>query len=138
MSPSVLALLGFATWTLILLGGIAVLRSGLTLSGARAANSFSPAGSDVSPFSGRLCRAHANCYETFPIFGGLLVASALSQSTHVTDPLALWALSARVAQSTVHLFSTSNAAVTLRFGFFLIQLVIMGYWALRLLSVAAA
>ncbi len=66
MSSSASALLGYAAWTLALLGGIAVLRSALTLSGRRAANRFAVSGDDVSPFSGRLCRAHANCYESLP------------------------------------------------------------------------
>ena len=138
MSASHLALLGYAAWTLILLGGIAVLRSWVTFSGARAANSFAPTGDDVSPFSGRLCRAHANCYEFFPIFGGLLGVAALTQTTHLTDPLALWALAARVAQSGVHLASTSVSAVTLRFGFFLAQFVIAAWWAARLAAAALA
>jgi len=61
MSISLLALLLYATWTLLLLAGIAALRVAKTLSGERRANQFSPSGEDVSPFSGRLCRAHANC-----------------------------------------------------------------------------
>ena len=40
MNPSAFALVGYAAWTLVLLGGIAVLRSSLTLSGRREANSF--------------------------------------------------------------------------------------------------
>ena len=138
MSPSLVALLGYSLWTLALLGVIAALRSRLTLSGARAANSFDPTGSDVSPFSSRLCRAHANCYEFFPVFGGLILVAALSNSGHITDPTAAWALLARVGQSCVHIASTSAAAVTVRFGFFLAQFVIAAYWGVRLVGVAAA
>jgi uncharacterized MAPEG superfamily protein len=138
MTPSLVALLGYSLWTLALLGAIAVMRTGLTLSGARAANSFDPSGTDVSPLSGRLCRAHANCYEYFPVFGGLIAVAALSNSSHVTDPLALWALAARIGQSVVHLASTSPNAVTVRFGFFFAQLAIAAYWAVRLAGVAAA
>ena len=104
---------------------------------ARAANSFSPTGSDVSPFSERLCRAHANCYEFFPVFGGVLFVAVSIQSTPVTDPLALWALAARLGQSVVHLVSTSATAVTLRFGFFFAQFAIAAYWVVRLIGVAA-
>lgn len=132
MGPSVLALLGYSTWTLLLLAGIAVLRTSVTVSGGRPANSFSPAGDDVSAFSGRLCRAHANCYEFFPVFGGLLAVALFAQRTQVTDPLALWALAARVVQSSIHLVSTSEAAVRARFAFFLIQFIIMAYWCVRL------
>ena len=59
MSASAIALVGYAAWMLFLVGIIAVLRGSLTLSGQRAANSFGVDGSDVSPFSNRLCRAHA-------------------------------------------------------------------------------
>lgn len=138
MSPSLTALLGYSLWTLALLGVIAGLRGQLTLSGARAANSFDPSGSDVSPFSARLCRAHANCYEFFPVFGGLILVAALSKSSHITDPLALWALLARIGQSGVHLASTSATSVTIRFGFFLAQFAIAVYWGVRLVGVAAA
>lgn len=132
MSPSLLALVGYAGWTLALLVAIAALRIRLTLSGARQANSFAPTGEDVSPFSQRLCRAHANCYEFFPIFGGAIAAAALGGATHVTDPLALWALLARVGQSGVHLASTSERAVTLRFALFAVQVAIAAWWLGRL------
>ena len=67
MQSSTLALLGYAAWTLLLLGAIAALRGILVSSGKRAANSFAVTGEDVSPFSARLCRAHANCYENLQI-----------------------------------------------------------------------
>ena len=136
MSSSALAVLGFAGWTFALLGCIAVLRSSLTLSGQRAANQFAVSGDDVSPFSGRLCRAHANCYESLPVFAAILLVAITSGHTHVTDPLALWALAARVGQSTTHLVSTSNLAVQVRFGFFLAQFLIQAWWVLALLRAA--
>jgi uncharacterized MAPEG superfamily protein len=117
---------------LVLLGILAGLRSFLTLSGARAANSFSPTGSDVSPFSERLCRAHANCYEFFPIFGGIILAAILTGNENVTNSLAPWALLARVIQSGVHLVSTSAPAVLIRFGFFGAQFGIAVYWVVGL------
>ena len=135
MSSSALALLGYAAWSLGLLGILAVLRTGLTLSGQRAANSFSVTGDDVSPFSARLCRAHANCYESLPAFAAIVLVAMLSGNAHVTDPLALWALLARAGQSTTHLISTSVLGVQVRFAFFLIQFLIQVYWVIRLLQV---
>lgn len=132
MNPSSLALLGYAAWTLLLLGAIAVLRSSLTLSGRRAANQFAPAGDDVSPFSGRLCRAHANCYESLPAFACLVLLAVTSGQSQVTDPLALWALAARIGQSATHLVSTSSLAVQVRFAFFLAQLLIQLWWVVGL------
>ena len=136
MSPSLLALLGYAAWTLLLLLGIGALRSSLTLSGARAANSFRPDGSDVSPFSERLCRAHANCYESLPAFAAIVLVAAVSGNGAITDGLAPWALLARVGQSTTHLLSTSPQAVTVRFGFFLVQVVVQVWWVVQLLGAA--
>jgi uncharacterized MAPEG superfamily protein len=138
MTATALALLGYVAWMLGLLLILACLRSYLTLSGARAANSFRPDGSDVSPFSERLCRAHANCYESFPIVGGLLLFALAAGRTHITDPLALWLLLARVGQSTTHLISTSALAVQVRFFFFLVQLAIAAWWLIALLGSSAA
>lgn len=134
MTHSLLALLLYAAWTLLLLGGIAMLRLSVTLAGKRAANAFSVTGEDVSPFSARLCRAHGNCYENMPIFAGLILAAAASGNAEITAPLALWAVGARVGQSTVHLLSTRIGAVQLRFVFFLAQWLIQAWWAVLLLG----
>lgn len=138
MTASGLAVLGYVAWMLGLLLILACLRSYLTLSGARAANSFRPDGADVSPFSERLCRAHANCYESFPIIGGLLLLALATRRTHITDPLALWVLLARIGQSTTHLISTSALAVQVRFFFFLVQFGIAAWWVIALLVSSAA
>ncbi len=135
MSASAMALVGFAAWTLFLLGMIAVLRSKLTLLGQRAANIFGVDGSDVSPFSNRLCRAHANCYESLPVFAALVLVAITSGHGAITDGLAAWVLAARVGQSTTHLVSTSGLAVQARFGFFLAQFLIQAWWAVALLRV---
>ncbi len=132
MSPSGLALVGYVAWTLLLLVWIVLLRTVLVLSGKRAANDFDPRGSDVSPFSGRLCRAHANCYENLPVFGALVLLAMATGNGDVTDPLARWVLVARVAQSIVHLISTSEIAVTIRVTFLLVQLGIEAYWIVQL------
>ncbi len=134
MNATALAFTGYITWFLILLGGIAVYRSVLTLSGKRAANSFKPDGADVSEFSGRLCRAHANCYESFPFVGGLLILALVTNSTGITNSLALTVLVCRIAQSTIHLLSTSVVAVQARFAFLLAQYVICFYWAIQFLA----
>ena len=71
MSVSLLALLGFVAWALLLLVLMEVIRSKLVLTREVAANGFDPANSSLSPFMQRLARAHANCLEGLPIFGGL-------------------------------------------------------------------
>jgi hypothetical protein len=134
MTSTSLALLGFVSWMLALTLTIGGQRVFLSLSGQRAANSFSPSGEDVSPFSARVCRAHANCYEHFGIFGGLLLFALATNQTAVTDPLALVFLAARLLQSLVHIASTSTTAVTVRFGFFAVQVVIAIIWIIGFLS----
>ena len=138
MTNTALAFLGYVGWMLILTLAIAGQRSFLTLSGQRAANSFDPSGSDVSPFAGRLCRTHANGYEHFPIIGGLLLFALATGQTAVTDPLALTMLAARILQGGVHLASTSVVAVFARFGFFVVQVAIAAYWTWTFLTRAAA
>jgi uncharacterized MAPEG superfamily protein len=132
MNASTLALTGYIAWFLALLLTLGGLRAGAVLTAHRAPNSFKPDGSDMSPFAGRLVRAHANCYESFPFFGGTLLLALATGSTAITDPLALIALACRVGQSTVHLASTSVMAVNVRFSLFLAQVAIVAYWLVKL------
>jgi uncharacterized MAPEG superfamily protein len=133
MSPTLTALAGFVSWSLFLLVLMEAIRSGLVLTKAVAANAFTPDNAGLSPFMQRLARAHANCIEGLPIFGGLMLVAAVAGRSSVTDPLAYVVLVARVAQSIIHLSSVSARAVTLRFSAFAVQLGIGVYWAFRLL-----
>ncbi len=133
MNPTALALSGYITWFLVLLSSIVLMRVHLTLSGKRRANSFSPTGEDVSDFSARLCRTHANCYEAMPYIGGLLIVALATDNTHITDSLALPLMIARFLQSVVHLISTKNLAVMARFTFLTIQIIICFYWSIMFL-----
>jgi uncharacterized MAPEG superfamily protein len=132
MSNTLLALLGFVCWALALLVVMEVIRSKLVLTGEVQANGFNPQNSNLSPFMQRLARAHANCLEGLPIFGGLMVVALLSGKAGITDSLAYPLLAARIAQSVIHLVSASSAAVTARFVAFAVQLIIAVYWAFKL------
>ena len=134
MSPSLLALLGFIAWTLLLLVLMEVLRTRLVVTGRVPANGFDPGNSRLSPFMQRLARAHANCLEGLPIFGGLLLLAVVAGRSAVTDPLALVLLAARGVQSVIHLTSTSAPAVSLRFTALAVQTLIGVYWVIRLLG----
>lgn len=134
MNPSALALVLFIAWTLLLLGVMEAVRVGLTLSGRVASNAFTPDNANLSPFMQRLARAHANCLEGLPVFGGLLVAALVTGQAAVTDPLALWLIAARVVQSSIHVASLQVLAVNLRFTAFAVQVGIGVYWALALLA----
>ena len=132
MSNTLLALLGFTCWTLALLVLMEAIRSKLVLTGEVAANGFNPENSNLSSFMQRLARAHANCLEGLPVFGGLMVVAVLAGKANVTDSLAYTLVAARIVQSTIHLASTSSVAVTARFAAFAVQIGIAIYWAVRL------
>jgi uncharacterized MAPEG superfamily protein len=134
MSHTGYALTAFISWALFLLVLMEVNRSYLVVTGKVAANGFSPDNAGLSPFMQRLARAHANCIEGLPIFGGLLALAMMTSRTSVTDPLAFWFLGARITQSIIHLISTSPTAVTLRFTAFAVQMLIGLYWSWRLFS----
>ena len=134
MNPTLTALTGFVAWSLFLLVLMELIRSWLVITKAVPANAFRPDNSNLSPFMQRLARAHANCLEGLPIFGGLMLIAVVSEMSAVTDPLAYVLLGARILQSTVHLSSLSVAAVTLRFSAFAVQIGIAVYWAVRLLA----
>jgi hypothetical protein len=132
MTATATALLGYVAWTLLLLIGLAAVRTAAVMSGKKAPNSFSPLGEDMEGFGRRLTRAHANCYENLAIAGLLMLYAIATNQTWATNGLALILLGARIAQSVAHLISTSNMFVRIRFIFFVIQNVILVYWLLRL------
>ena len=132
MSTTLLALLGFLSWTLALLVLMEVIRSKLVLTREVPANGFTPDNAGLSPFMQRLARAHANCLEGLPLFGGFMLLAVVAGKSHVTDPLAYLLLGARIAQSVIHLSSTSSLAVTARFAAFAVQIGIAVYWAVKL------
>jgi len=133
-SPSAIALTGFIAWALLLLVLMEIIRTALVASGKVAANGFAPDNAGLAPFMQRLARAHANCLEGLPIFGGLLLVALVTGHTSITDPLAYWFLGARLFQSLVHLVSVSAQAVSIRFTAFAVQMAIGLVWAFKLLA----
>ena len=134
MTPTLTAVVGFAAWYVLLTLVLATYRSGLVLGGRRAANTFRVDGSDTPGFGARLTRARDNCYETLPVFVALAAVATLAGKTAVTDTLAPWVLAARVGQSLTHLVSTSVPAVLVRANLFFLQVLIYGWWSIRLLT----
>ncbi|MDP1535252.1 MAG: MAPEG family protein [Rubrivivax sp.] len=133
MTPTLFALTGFVAWTLALLVLMEALRALLVTTRQVRADGFDPANATLSPFMQRLARAHANCLEGLPIFGGLMVIALITGQSNLTDPLAPALLAARVVQSAIHLASVSATAISWRFAAFAVQLAIGVYWAARLL-----
>ena len=135
MNPTSFAFIGYILWMMLLIFLILGLRIYQFLFAGHPVNTFKPDGSDVSDFSQRLCRAHANCIEGFPIFGGLLLFALISGLTTVTNGLAAFLLLARVCQSTIHLISTRSIAVHLRFTCLMVQLIISAIWGYQFLMI---
>jgi len=132
MTPSAVALLGFALWTILLVVMLAAFRVSVVSAGKKSAASFSPLGDDVEGFGRRLTRAHANCYENLPLAGAVLLYAIATDQTAITDGLAMVFLGARLLQSLTHLASTSRPAVTIRFAFYVVQILILAFWILKL------
>lgn len=127
MSNSILALGGFALWTLILVLSVATFRivSDFILKRGIALNCFRPDGSDVPGFGQNLTRAHLNCLEVLPIFAAVVLIASLADQMAILEPTVMYILYARVAQSIVHMISTSFIAVLIRATFFIIQLALL-------------
>lgn len=128
MNSTILALTGYISWTMLVLICLEVYRTVQVMKEKRAPNSFNTDGSDLTPFGQRLTRTLGNCIESFPLIGGTMLLALATGSSVVTDGLALYLLLARFGQSAVHLISTSELAVQIRFVLFVVQQVIVIYW----------
>lgn len=133
-TTSALVLTALIAWTLFLVVLMEGLRARFLVTKTIAANAFRPDNSNLPPYMQRLARAHANCVESFPIIGGLLVVALLTHQAGVTDGLAPWLLAARLIQSSIHVVSTSVLASYLRFVAFVAQMAIAVYWLCLLLA----
>jgi len=133
-NTSATVLTAFVAWTLFLLILMELLRTRFLATKSVAANEFKPDNSNLPAYMQRLARAHANCIESFPIFGGLLIVALLTNRAGVTDSLAPWLLVARVLQSSIHIVSTGVLASWLRFLAFAVQVAIAVYWSWALLA----
>lgn len=134
MNETSMALIGYILWMIFLTLTIISIRSVLVLSGKKTANGFSTTGSDVSPFMEMLIRVHANCYEHFPIFGGLLLLALFLQMENITNPLAYTFLGLRIFQGVIHMISKNVFFVYLRLTLFLAQVAIAVYWIVLFLK----
>jgi uncharacterized MAPEG superfamily protein len=119
-----LTLVGFATWTLIILAAtVGVHRWRLILTKRAAINAF-PAHAPTGPdWYQRATRAHLNCIENLPVYAALVFVLTLTgRHSWLIDALSVAVLCARVCQTSVHvLFVQTERAVTWRFSLFTVQ-----------------
>ena len=119
-------LLGFTTWTLLLLvATVGVYRWGNILFGKAAIASFRSDALEGAGWYQRGTRAHANCIENLPVFGAIVwLIATIGLTGPLVDALCIATLAARIVQSCVHISHVqTNAFVAVRFSFYSVQLV---------------
>ena len=117
-------LLGFATWTLLLLlFTVGIYRWGRIVFRRVPIRNFPPDAAGGEEWYRRATRAHANCIENLPVFGAIVFGLYLGNVTGtLVDALAVSVLIARIFQSLVHVcFVHTNTVASVRFGFFFVQ-----------------
>ena len=128
MTTPVWVLLAFAGWTLAtLLFSVGMYRWSRILTGRVEIKAFRGDHVEGTDFYRRAMRAHMNCVENLPVYGAIVVAMIASGARSATlDRLSITLLTARVAQTLVHLsVPQTNLVASVRFAFFAIQLVCM-------------
>jgi uncharacterized MAPEG superfamily protein len=128
MTVPVAVLLAFAAWTLATLAvAIGWYRWSRILSGRAGINEFEAGAPRPAGWCQRADRAHANCLENLPLYAAVVVAIVATGAAHPgLDALALVMMGARIGQTMTHIgFSPTRFAVSVRFGFYLAQIVCM-------------
>ena len=126
MTLPVWMLLGFATWTvLLLLATVGIYRWSRILTGSVPIRSFRADKVEGADWYLRAMRAHANCIENLPIFAVIVFALYVGNiAGALVNSLATAILVARLVQSLVHVcFVQTNTMASIRFGFFFVQIV---------------
>ena len=126
MTIPVWMLLGFATWTaLLLLFTIGIYRWSRIFSGRVAIRDFPADAAGGEEWYRRATRAHANCIENLPVFGAIVFALHVGNVTgSLVDGLSVIILVTRIFQSLVHVcFVHTNAVASWRFAFFFAQFI---------------
>ena len=126
MTVPVWMLLGFATWTaLLLLFTIGIYRWGRILSGRVPIGGFPADGAEGAEWYRRAMRAHANCIENLPVFGAIVFALHVANVVStLVDTLAATVLIARILQSLVHVCLVhTDTVASARFGLYFVQFV---------------
>ena len=126
MTTPVWMLLGFATWTaLLLLFTVGIYRWSRIFSGRVAIRNFPADAAGGEEWYRRATRAHANCIENLPVFGAIVFALYVGNvAGTLVDVLATTVLIARIVQSLVHVsFVHTDTVASVRFGFFFVQFV---------------
>jgi uncharacterized MAPEG superfamily protein len=126
MTLPVWMLLGFATWTLlVLMFTVGIYRWSRILTARQGIAEFRSDRPEGAEWYQRATRAHMNCIENLPVFGAIVFGLYVSGTTGaVVDGLCVSILAARVLQSLVHIgFAQGSRVVPVRFSLYSVQLV---------------
>lgn len=134
MSAAITTLLAFTALTLVLAFLYVGYRATVGLLGKTPFNSWTRGEQtwDDPAIITRIHHAHLNCLENLPVFAAVVLAAFMLDKLAVVDALACYYMIARVAQTGIHLVSTSAAAVFLRANALFVQWAFLGYWILSL------
>jgi uncharacterized MAPEG superfamily protein len=134
---SIVALVFFALWAIVLVlmvGGDRVLS---VLKGDAKITSFTPGVPHGSDSYWRINRAHMNTVENLPIFAAIVLSGwAVGLETLMFNRLAVIVVCARVVQSVIHILSGSALAINLRFAAYGVQLVCFVWMGVMILQQA--
>lgn len=134
MSAAISTLLGFTALTLALAFAYVGYRATMGMLGKTPFNSWTRGAQtwDDPAIITRIQHAHLNCLENLPVYAAVLLAAFMLDKVAVLEGLACYYLIARVAQSAIHVISTSALAVFLRANALIVQWAILVYWLLQL------
>lgn len=122
------ALLWFTVLTLVVMFVYVNYRVVLVLTMKKKANEWVRGQPTDDPaFITRAQHAHMNLVENLPVFAVIVFAANVLGKNPVVDAVACYFLAARLAQTTVHLISTSPAMVFIRANLFVVQ-VVLYFW----------
>jgi len=136
MPLSLLSLLAFAAWTLLLVTTSVAYRSVLVLLGRKRADAW-PRGAapvDDPPLMRRMRDAHLNCAENLPVFAAIVCVAAAMDALATIDTACGLVVLARVGQSITHLVGASHWHVIVRVHFFLAQIGLFFYMVWTLMA----
>ena len=132
---AVQALLGFAAWTLLLVVLVFLQRGVRVATGTRI--NYWPRGAkpkDDLPLFLRMEDAHANCLESLPVFGAIVLVAFATGRLVAIDGLAPVVLYARMGQTLAHLSGVGPWQVLVRAAFFCVQLFLFVWMMAKLVT----
>jgi len=110
-------------------------RSVQVLLGKKPSNAFPRNNHEGPAWYKRVMDSHANSLENLILYTSIVIIANFSQHVEVLNAVCWYYLAARFAQTIVHLISTAEIPVSMRFAFWLAQMGLIIYVFMDLLSI---